>query len=124
MKVLIADDDDELRLLMSEYLSYAGFTVIDCENGKVAWDKLQKEGADIAVLDINMPEMDGLELLDNIRADAKLGELPVILITAGSNKVDYASATERGADDYLPKPLDYEVLIKHIKTLAEAFGKT
>jgi len=123
MKVLIADDDDELRDLMVLYLSNAGYGVSAHENGKKAWEALQKEGADVAVLDINMPEMDGLELLDLIRGSEKFQELPVIIITAGARNIDRETALGRGADMYLPKPVDYDGLIKHIKSLWEAFGK-
>ena len=122
MKILIADDDVFLRDIATEFLSDAGYAVLACEDGKIAWECLQKEGADLAVLDVNMPEMDGLELLDLIRGDDKFKDMPVILLT-GAKNVNMTSAKDRGADDYLAKPVEYDELIKRIKLLAAAFGK-
>jgi len=122
MKVLIADDDMFLRDIATEFLTDAGYTVVAYEDGKKAWEGLQKEGADIAVLDVNMPEMDGLELLDLIREDERFKEMPIILLT-GAKYVTLGSAKDRGADDYMAKPVEYSDLIKHIKMLLAAYGK-
>lgn len=122
MKVLLADDDMFLRDIATEFLTDAGYEIIEAENGRIAWEKLQKENADIAVLDVNMPEMDGLELLDLIRGDDRFSDMPVILLT-GAKYVNMTSAKDRGADDYLAKPVEYSVLIEHIKMLLAAFGK-
>jgi len=121
MKILIADDDDELRDLVEMVLSSAGFSVSPYCNGKLAWEALQKNGADLAVLDINMPEMDGLELLDLIRGDERFKEMPVMLLTARKGMDERAKGMERGADDYLTKPFENDELIKRVKLLAQAY---
>lgn len=121
MKILIADDDDDLRDLVEMVLSSAGHKVSPHPNGKKAWEALQKDGADMAVLDINMPEMDGLELLDLIRGDERFKEMPVMLLTARKGMDERAKGIERGADDYLTKPFENDELIKRVKMLADAY---
>lgn len=121
MKILIADDDDEIRDLVEMILSSAGYDVSAHANGKKAWEGLQKTGADMAVLDINMPEMDGLELLDLIRGDDRFKEMPVMLLTARKGMDERAKGLERGADDYLTKPFENEELIRRVKLLAQAY---
>ena len=121
MKILIADDDDELRDLLEMVLVSAGYQVRANVNGKKAWETLQKEGADLAVLDINMPEMDGLELLDLIRGDERFKEMPVMLLTARKGMDERAKGLERGADDYLTKPFDNDELVRRVKLLEQAY---
>jgi len=121
MKILIADDDDDLRDLVEMVLISAGYQVRANPNGKKAWEMLQKEGADMAVLDINMPEMDGLELLDLIRNDDRYKEMPVMLLTARKGMDERAKGLERGADDYLTKPFDNDELVRRVKLLEQAY---
>ncbi|MDT8286883.1 MAG: response regulator transcription factor [Elusimicrobiales bacterium] len=121
MKILIADDDDELRDLVEMVLGAAGYEVSAYPDGKKAWEALQKDGADMAVLDINMPEMDGLELLDLIRADEKYREIPVMLLTARKGMDERAKGLERGADDYLTKPFENDELVRRVRLLEQAY---
>lgn len=121
MKILIADDDDELRDMEEILLSSAGYEVSAHANGKLAWESLQKDGADMAVLDINMPEMDGLELLDLIRGSERFAEIPVMLLTANTAKAAQERGLQRGADDYMTKPFETDVLLQHIKRLERAY---
>ena len=123
MKILIADDDEDLNDLLGMIFIEAGYTVLAYSDGKKAWEGLQKNGADIAVLDINMPEMDGLELLDLIRADERFKEMPVLLLTARKGMDERAKGLERGADDYVTKPFDNDALVKRVKLLEQAFLK-
>ena len=117
MKILIADDDLLFRTLVSEVLIDAGYEVSAHENGALAWESLQSEGADLAVLDVNMPEMDGVELLGHIRADGRFKGMPVIMLTIRSMVDDQVDSYEHGADDYLTKPFANEVLVARIKVL-------
>ena len=123
MKILVADDDDELRDLTTMVLESAGYEVSPHENGKKAWEYLQKSGADMAVLDINMPEMDGLELLDLIRNDDRFKEMPVMMLTARRTQAEQAHGIQRGADDYMTKPFENDALIARVKQLEQAFPK-
>ena len=118
MKILMADDDELFRILLAEVLQDSGFEVSAHENGLTAWEHLKAEGADIAILDVNMPEMDGLELLSRIRADRQLKSMPVLLLTIRSEVPDQVSGYECGADDYLSKPFANEVLVARVKALA------
>jgi DNA-binding response OmpR family regulator len=117
MKVLVADDDTTFRTLVIEVLTDAGYEVSAHENGLLAWEHLQAEGADLAVLDINMPEMDGIELLGNIRSDERFKGMPVLLLTIRAFTEDQVQGYERGADDYLTKPFDNDVLVARVKVL-------
>ncbi len=117
MKILIADDDELFRLMLSEVLSEAGYEVSAHENGLRAWEALRAEGADFAILDVNMPELDGFELLTRIRADEHLKDMPVLLLTIRSEVPDQVCGYDSGADDYLPKSFANEVLLARVKVL-------
>lgn len=117
MKILVADDDNIFRTLVSEVLSEAGYEVSAHENGLLAWEALQDSGADMAVLDINMPEMDGLQLLGNIRSDERFRDMPILLLTVRAFTEDQIQGYDRGADDYLTKPFDNDVLVARVKVL-------
>ena len=117
MKILIADDDLLFRTLVSEVLSEAGYEISAHENGALAWESLQAEGADMAILDVNMPEMDGIELLSHIRKDERFRGMPVLMLTIRSMVDDQVDSYDHGADDYLTKPFANEVLVARIKVL-------
>jgi len=117
MKILIADDNAGFRVLAEELLTKAGYEPSVHEDGLLAWESLQAEGADMAILDINMPVMNGIELLGRIRADERFKKMPVLLLTVRSQTEDQVEGYNCGADDYLPKPFSNEVLLARIKTL-------
>ena len=117
MKVLVADDDDNFRCLVTELLLEAGHEVAAEINGRLAWERLQAEGADMAVLDVNMPEMDGFQLLRNIRGDARYKSMPVLMLTIRAFAEDQVQGYETGADDYLTKPFANDVFLARIKVL-------
>ena len=117
MKVLVADDDNTFRSLVVEILTDAGYEVAAEENGLLAWNRLVAEGADLAVLDINMPEMDGFELLKNIRGSETHKNMPVLLLTIRAFADDQIQGYDNGADDYLTKPFDNDVLLARVKVL-------
>ena len=117
MKVLVADDDNIFRTLVTEVLTDAGCEVSAHENGRLAWEHLQAEGADLAVLDINMPEMDGIQLLGAIRSEERFKDMPVLLLTIRAFTEDQVNGYEKGADDYLTKPFDNDVLVARVKVL-------
>lgn len=117
MKVLVADDNDTFRSLVVEILTEAGYEVAAEVNGLLAWERLQAEGADIAVLDVNMPEMDGFELLKKIRTSDRFKTMPVLMLTIRAFADDQVQGYETGADDYLTKPFHNEVLLSRVKVL-------
>jgi len=117
MKVLVADDDKTFRSLVTEILTDAGYEVAAEENGRLAWERLQTEGADLAVLDVNMPEMDGFQLLGRIRTDDRFKNMPVLMMTIRAFADDQVQGYETGADDYLTKPFNTDVFLARVKVL-------
>lgn len=117
MKILVVDDDNIFRSLVQEVLEGCGYIVSAHPNGRSALDYLLSEGADIAVLDINMPELDGIALLASIRAAEGLREMPVLLLTVRGLAEDQVRGYNIGADDYLTKPFSNEMLAARVKVL-------
>src|SRR5690625_1958757 len=101
--ILVVDDDDHIRQLISLYLSNNQFDVIEAENGLEAMEKLEQEQIDLAIVDIMMPKMDGIELTKEIR---RYYEIPILLVTAKGASQDKVIGFEAGTDDYLVKPFD------------------
>ncbi|MBI4056489.1 MAG: response regulator [Elusimicrobia bacterium] len=116
-KVLVAEDDEGFRVLVTEILKDEGYSIISTTNGLEAWNRLKQEGADLAILDINMPEMDGLQLLKKIRTDEQYKNIPVLLLTVKAFTEDQVSGYETGADDYLVKPFETDILLARLKVL-------
>lgn len=110
-RLLVADDNRVNRLLLARSLELQGHTVTMAENGRVALEMLQKGGFDLLLLDMEMPEMSGFEVLERLAADPQLRDLPVI-VTSSLEGVDHVvRCIELGAEDYLPKPVN-PVLLK------------
>ncbi len=112
MKILIAEDEQDLRELLREQLSGAGYTVIEAENGMEALQLFKSEAPDMAVLDVMMPVMDGFSLLAQIR---ETSDMPVIFLTAKGEELDKVSGLRLGADDYLVKPWGRSELLARIE---------
>lgn len=110
-RVLIADDDKEIVEIISDALTDEGFLVSRAYNGSQVLDLMQSEKVDIFVLDIMMPEMDGLETLNQIRKDS---DAPVLILSAKSRDIDKVIALKMGADDYVAKPFSMDELIARI----------
>ncbi|MDA8244941.1 MAG: response regulator transcription factor [Elusimicrobia bacterium] len=123
MKIVIAEDDDNFRALISEVIEGAGHRPLAEPNGRLAWERLKNEGADLLITDINMPEMDGFALLRNVRSDEALRGLPVLMLTIRELVEDQVAGYETGADDYLTKPFDSAVLVARVNALARRAAK-
>ena len=115
MKVLLAEDDRDFGNILSQYVSINGFDVTLARDGREAWDLFQQEKPDICVLDVMMPEMDGFTLGEKIKEDRP--DVPLIYLTAKSLKEDIVRGLKIGADDYITKPFDPEVLILRINNI-------
>lgn len=104
-RLLVIDDTDDIRLLLHAVLKRAGFEVTEAANGGQAFDILRiDKGFDAIVLDIQMPDMDGWEVLGRIRGDPEFAHIPVILCTVKSQLDDSRRGYELGADGFLKKP--------------------
>lgn len=114
-KVLVADDDLDIRAIISGCIAMLGFNVFEAKDGAEAIRIAEREDLDLAVLDYMMPEKDGLEVCRHIK-DLKQGEyVPVILLTAREALSDKVKAFQEGTDDYLTKPFHYEELQARVK---------
>ncbi len=116
MKVLIVEDNDDLLNFMKSILSndFKVFTAVD---GVKAWSFISKQMPDLVVSDIMMPNMDGFELCKIVKSTYETSHIPVILLTALSEKTDQLRGIGLGADDYLTKPFDMNLLIQKIKSI-------
>ncbi|EFL51560.1 response regulator receiver protein [Solidesulfovibrio fructosivorans JJ]] len=116
--VLVVDDDPSIRALIRLYLEGAGYVVMEAADGKLAMQSLSGQPADLVVLDIFMPEMDGLEVLQVLRETCRTCK--VMAISGGSAKVGMdllGHATIFGADDVLQKPFSSETLLEKVEAL-------
>jgi two-component system chemotaxis response regulator CheY len=105
MKILIVDDFSTMRRIIRNLLKEIGYNNADeAEDGQVALAKLKAEAFDFVVSDLNMPNMNGFELLHAVRADPALASLPVLLVTAEAKKEDIITAAQAGASGYIVKP--------------------
>ncbi|GJL50231.1 MAG: DNA-binding response regulator [Nitrospirales bacterium] len=113
-RILVVDDEREIRRCLELSLEERGFTVIAAESGERALDLLQQRPADVAIIDLLLPGMDGLELTQKIR---KWSTLPIIFLSAiGDDKIK-VEALEHGADDYVTKPFSTEEVIARIRSV-------
>ena len=112
MDILIIEDNTELQQLLTDFLRAEGYTVSSADNGEKALALYEKYGARLVLLDINLPGMDGFAVCDRIR---KNGNTPIIMLTARVSKEDKLNGLLLGADDYIEKPYDIDILIAKIK---------
>ncbi len=114
-KILLAEDDLNLGVLLTDYLETEGFEVKLCTNGERALEVFQSASFDLCLLDVMMPKLDGFSVAKAVRKDNP--EIPIVFITAKSLKEDKVNGFELGADDYIVKPFDEELLLYKIKAL-------
>ena len=112
MRILIAEDNNDLRRLLYEQLTGEGYQVTAAADGLEAYERFKSETPDMALLDVMMPFMDGFSLLTKIR---ETSEMPVIFLTAKSDESDKVSGLRLGADDYLVKPWSLNELLARIE---------
>ena len=110
-RLLIADDNKVNRLLLARSVELHGHRVASAENGRVALELLRREPFDLLLLDMEMPEMDGFQVMEQLAADAQLRDLPVIVTSSLEGLAHIVRCIELGADDYLHKPVN-QVLLK------------
>ena len=120
LKFLIVDDFSTMRRIVRNLLKEAGYATADeAEDGVVALQKLRGGAFDFVVSDINMPNMNGFELLSQIRADPALKSLPVLMITAEARKEDIVMAAQAGASGYIVKPFTKATLEEKVTKILQ-----
>ncbi|MEM9785605.1 MAG: response regulator transcription factor [Pseudomonadota bacterium] len=112
--ILVADDDTQIRDVVRIALSQAGFVVAEAGDGRAALEMAQSLTPDLIVLDIGMPEMDGLSVCRELR---KTSDVPVLFLTAQADEVDRIVGLEMGADDYVSKPFSPREVVARVKAI-------
>ena len=113
-RVLIVDDDQGLRTVLAAALGDEGFTITQAGDGLAGLRRFESDGADLVVLDILMPEMDGLELCRRLR---RKSAVPIVLLSSRGDEVDRVTGLETGADDYVTKPFSTRELVARIRAI-------
>lgn len=118
-KVLIAEDSSVIQNIAKKVLEFQNFDIHSAKNGVEVLKKLEKEYFDIILMDINMPQMDGMECSRKIRAlkDEAKSKIPIIAITGNAKNYSMEDFTQAGIDDFMPKPIDFDQLIEKVKKM-------
>ena len=123
-KFLVVDDFSTMRRIVRNLLKELGYTNVDeAEDGVMALSKLKSEKFDFVVSDWNMPNKDGLQLLKDIRADAELSSIPVLMVTAEAKKENIIAAAQAGANGYVVKPFTAATLDEKMAKIFEKMPK-
>jgi two-component system response regulator MtrA len=116
-RILVADDDVDIRELVEFKLSTMGHEIVAVGDGAAAVDACRASKPDLAVLDVMMPGVSGLDAIKQLRADPDLADLPVILLTARAQESDVETGFHSGADDYITKPFSPRELASRVEAL-------
>lgn len=119
--ILIADDDADIRAVLAMALGQAGFVITEAHDGQIALEKAAQLQPDLIVLDIGMPELDGLSVCREIR---KTSDIPILFLTAQGDEIDRIVGLEVGADDYVSKPFSPREVVARIRAILKRSGVT
>ena len=122
-KILIAEDERDIRDLITFTLGFAGFEVVAASNGEEAVNLARQEIPDLILMDVRMPRMTGYEACALMKADAKLKDIPVIFLSAKGQDSEIQTGLQAGAADYLLKPFAPDQLTERIQTVLAHYGK-
>jgi two-component system phosphate regulon response regulator PhoB len=116
-RILWVEDEDDIRTLLTIHLKREGHHLIEASSGSDALKLIQSEKFDLAILDWMLPDINGLELVQKIRAHKAIYAVPILMLTARSEATDIVRALDQGADDYLTKPFSQMVLLARVRAL-------
>ena len=119
VRILVVDDDRNTRKLFSEILAAEGYDVVSAANGVEALECMDREQIHLAVVDVMMPEMDGLEFTKLLRQANE--NLPILMVSAKALSSDIKAGLRAGSDDYMTKPIDPEEMVLRVKALLRRF---
>jgi two-component system cell cycle response regulator DivK len=113
--ILYVEDNSDNRKLVRRVLEVEGYSVVEATNGFEAIDRLQAQAIDLALMDINMPDMDGYTLTSKIKAMPQFSRLPIVAVTANVMRGDRERSLQAGCDGYIQKPIDIDNLSQQIE---------
>lgn len=116
-RILVVDDDPQIVRLLRAYLEQAGFDVLVAYDGETALHALRRERPDLIVLDLMLPHRDGWEITRLVRSDPMMASTPIVMLTARVEDTDKIVGLELGADDYLTKPFNPQVVVAHVRAV-------
>ena len=117
IKILLVDDEQDILEIVGYNLAQEGYQISTASNGKEAIQKAKKELPHLIIMDVMMPEMDGMEACENIRRIPELSQVIIAFLTARSEDYSQVAGFEAGADDYIAKPIKPKVLVSKVKAL-------
>jgi len=124
MKILVVDDCQTTRKLLGHYLKSRGYSVVFAENGLDALEKLGANNINLIMTDLNMPYMDGMELIRTLRADPNWSAIPILMVTTENDNIEKEQALDYGANGYVVKPVTGDAIAENIKSiLRKMFSK-
>lgn len=122
MKIMVVDDSRQIRRHVARTLEECGYESCDAEDGSVALKALEEQSdVDVILLDWNMPVMDGMETLEAIKSNSSFSHIKIVMMTTENKSEKIQTAFEKGADEYIMKPLTKEVIIEKLEGLDDDF---
>src|SRR5207245_7187517 len=122
-RVLIVDDDPDILRLVSYNLKQAGFEAITADTGRKALEAIQRRPPDLVILDLMLPDVDGMEVCRTLRGHESSRLIPIIMLTARGEEIDRVVGFELGADDYVMKPFSPRELVLRVKSIFRRMGE-
>jgi len=116
-KILVVDDEEDIRELVALNLAPEGFDVLPCDTGECALDTARRKQPDLVILDLMLPGIDGSEVCKTLKGDTKTKHIPIVMLTAKGEEADIVTGLEIGADDYVTKPFSGKVLVARVRRL-------
>ncbi len=123
-QIVIVEDEEEIRELIEFHLQRDGFTVLCAESGEQGLRLIRRKHPDLVVLDLMLPDVDGLTICRKLKSDSETRAIPVVMLTARSEEADMVAGLELGADDYITKPFSPRVLIARIRATLRSYDTT
>jgi DNA-binding response OmpR family regulator len=122
-KIVIAEDEPDIRDLIAFTLRFAGYEVVTGSNGEEGYELTRKEKPDLVMMDVRMPKMTGYEACKKIKADPDIAHIPVIFLSAKGQETEISSGLDSGAEEYLLKPFAPDQLTERIRAVLAKYGK-
>ncbi|WP_433375226.1 response regulator [Actinoplanes sp. CA-142083] len=121
--ILIADDDDDVRDVIAFKLQVAGYRTLSADNGRTALSLAVEARPRVVILDVTMPQLDGLRVCQELHARPETARIPVLMISGNSRPSDLDLGFSAGADDYLPKPFSQREMLRRVNSLLMSSGR-